>query len=103
MPAEASWEKDAAGGLRLSGDWRLRPLDQVLRRDAKALLQRQWAHLSLAGVTALDSATLAFVLEWQSAQRTLGSKAELRDLPKTLYDLLSLYGLGQLWPENACA
>ena len=100
MPAKATWEGDDGGGLRLSGDWRLRSLDQILRRDGKTLLRQQWTHLSLAGVTALDSATLAFVLEWQSAQRSLGSAAQLHDLPKTLKDLLNLYGLGQLWQED---
>jgi len=100
MPAEAAWERDSGGGLLLCGDWRLRPLDQLLRRDAASLLRQRWEYLSFAKVTALDSATLAFVLDWQSAQRALGSQAELRAPPQTLLDLAKLYGLTQLWQEN---
>ncbi len=97
MSAEAGWEADGSGGLRLTGDWRLRAMDQTLRRDARSLLQKSWTSLSLAGVTALDSATLAFLLEWQEAQRALGSTAEPCDLPPTLKDLLALYGLSHIW------
>ncbi|WP_308389568.1 STAS domain-containing protein [Acidithiobacillus sp. AMEEHan] len=103
MPAEASWERDSAGGLLLRGDWRLRPLDQRLRRDAASLLRQRWEYLSLAKVTALDSATLAFVIDWQSIQRSLGSSAELRNPPATLLDLAKLYGLTQLWQGDSHA
>ena len=101
MAAKATWERDGANALRLSGDWRLEALDQTLRRDAKVLLRQAWSQLSLAEGTEVDSSTLAFLLDWQSAQRALGSAAKVVDPPPALEALLQLYGLEGTWGADA--
>jgi len=100
MAAEAIWEPDGATGLRLRGDWRLESLDQLLRRDAKALLRQPWSQLSLAEDTKVDSSTLAFLLDWQSAQRELGSSATILSTVPALEALLQLYGLEGIWRSH---
>jgi ABC-type transporter Mla MlaB component len=97
MADKAIWERDGAAGLRLRGDWRLDALDQTLRRDAKILLRQPWTQLSLAEDTEVDSSTLAFLLDWQSAQRALGSPATVLHPPPALEALLQLYGLEGIW------
>ncbi len=100
MPNEARWQEKEPGVLALAGDWRLPFLARQLQQDAKSLYEGDWRMLSLADLQALDSATVAFVLDWQD-QRRRAAKAHAicSPLPQKFLDLLGLYGVSQQWLE----
>ncbi len=96
----AQWKEDRQGtrrGLLLEGNWSLPHLDAVLGRTGAVLFGQPWDYLSLLRVEQVDSATLAFLLEWQEQQRKRGMDGDILDMPQSLQELVDLYGLGGLW------
>ncbi len=101
MSSPARWKEDRQGtrrGLLLEGNWTLPHLDAVLGRTGAALFGQPWDYISLRGVEQVDSATLAFLLEWQEQQRKGGmAPGGILNAPQALQELADLYGLEGFW------
>jgi phospholipid transport system transporter-binding protein len=97
LPAEAGFA--LRGGLTLGqvGPWRDRG------RAALAAVQGEHLHIGLGGLTRVDSAGLALLVDWIAWARGTGRTLAFLDIPPALQALARLSGLEALLAGQAAA
>ncbi|MHB8367877.1 MAG: STAS domain-containing protein, partial [Acidithiobacillus sp.] len=96
MSTATSWERrmvDGAPWLFLQGDWRVAPMDRVLRSFAWAKDGQDCTEVSVVELEAADSATLAVLMEWVQQARQRGTALRIHGASSKLQELASLYRL----------
>jgi phospholipid transport system transporter-binding protein len=70
-------------------------LEQSEQYAARADLPEKLT-IDFAGITAVDSAAVALLLEWRRLARSRGKALDFVNLPQTLLALATLYGVVEL-------
>ncbi len=81
------FEPAATGGYQVSGPLDFETVHEIWASSRAALAAAPDLHIDLGGVTHIDSAGLALVLEWSALARAAGRKLELLRAPAKLFDL----------------
>ena len=89
---------DGVPWLFLQGDWRVAPMDKVLRSFAWAKDGQDCTEVSVVKLEAADSATLAMLMEWVQQARQRGTALRIHGASPKLQELASLYHLQDILP-----
>ncbi len=84
------------GRFRLEGRVDMNNADAILREGARQLFNGRPATIDLGGVTAVDSAAVSLLLEWQRTAAAAGQPIQFVNLPAALRSLAELYGVSDL-------
>ena len=92
--------------IKLAGD-RIEVTGPITMAGAAALLAEGEAVLAsadpvfdLAGVTELDSSSLAVIFSWVRTARAKGKSVRLLNPPQNLLSLAEVYGVADLLPQH---
>ena len=89
---------DVDGRVRLAGPLTFATVSACLR-DSQALFRpRQRLCFDLSGVTVVDSAALALLVEWLRLGRVRGVQVEFAAVPASLRSLAAVSELGEIDP-----
>lgn len=84
------------GRFRLEGRVDMNNADAILREGAQQLFNGRPITIDLGGVTAVDSAAVSLLLEWQRTAAAAGQSIQFVNLPAALRSLAALYGVSGL-------
>ena len=84
------------GHFRLEGRVDMSNADAVLKEGAHQLFNGHPVTIDLGSVTAVDSAAVSLLLEWQRDAAAAGQPIHFTDLPAALRSLAELYGVSGL-------
>lgn len=84
------------GRFRLEGRIDMSNADAILKEGTHQLFNGQPATVDLGGVTAVDSAAISLLLEWQRTAAVAGQPIHFTNLPAALRSLAELYGVSDL-------
>ena len=91
MSAEYTLQWPADGGARLGGRLTFATCPALFRElERRGVGEPVTGPVDLSGVSQVDSAGLALLLEWQSQQRRAGHRLTLRHAPESLLRLAQL-------------
>lgn len=68
----------------------------ALLAAGSAAIARGDCEFDLSGVTAVDTAAIALLLDWQRQAQARGARLALRDVPAAIASLAKLYGVDEL-------
>jgi phospholipid transport system transporter-binding protein len=89
------------GQFRLTGPAGFRQAAALLAAGERLFASAPAVTVDLTGVTAVDSATLALLLEWQRQGRKRGRPVAFANMPGRLAALAQLSGVAALLAETA--
>lgn len=69
--------------------------------EGVAAIEAGQTEFDLAGLTSVDSASVAILLAWQRAAQERGTRLQFLNPPASLLSLAGLYGVAQLLPFAA--
>lgn len=84
------------GRFQLEGRVDMSNADAILKGGAHQLFNGHPVTIDLGGVTAVDSAAVSLLLEWQRAAAAAGQPIHFINLPAALQSLAELYGVSGL-------
>ncbi|MGH8600489.1 MAG: STAS domain-containing protein [Burkholderiales bacterium] len=84
------------GHFRLEGRVDMSNADAILKEGAHQLFNGHPATVDLGGVTAVDSAAISLLLEWQRTAAAARQNIHFVNLPAALRSLAELYGVSEL-------
>lgn len=84
------------GRFQLEGRVDMSNADAILREGAHQLFNGHPVTIDLGGVTAVDSAAVSLLLEWQRTAAAAGQPIHFTNLPAALRSLAELYGVSGL-------
>lgn len=84
------------GRFQLEGRVDMSNADAILREGAHQLFNGHPVTIDLGGVTAVDSAAVSLLLEWQRTAAAAGQSIHFTNLPAALRSLAELYGVSGL-------
>ncbi|WP_448507825.1 STAS domain-containing protein [Immundisolibacter sp.] len=89
---------DADSRVAVEGPLTFATVSARLADSAPLFRRRQTLRFDLSGVTAVDSAALALLVEWLRMGRQNGVKVEFTAVPSALRSLADVSELGQIDP-----
>ncbi len=97
LPSSVTLSERAAGVWQLSGVLDMSSVP-ALREAARTLVNGRSVLLDLTGVTRMDSAGLALLVDWQGQARRQGHELRYRNIPSGIVAIAEVYGLCGILP-----